>query len=564
MLVQRYWHAVVIAAAAVGVYTVVLARGNPPALVGLLASLTLLIAAVLLGRDPEQRGNALLLELSVLLTLPSELDSLVGDIGLQVAFLSRWWPLVVFALFFLRYPDTALRARWQRWLLVALVAFAVGGWALNALLWDPARAGSAEPNDWLTLGDWEPLRIQIQLVTAWGLTLSLLVGAGILIRRWRAATGLDRVAVRWVALVGAVLAIDTAGTIWLEWVAAHYWDLGEHDYGTIRLGALGVATAALLVEAVRRRAASVGIVSALLQLSDDRSALLGVLRRAFADPALTMRGAPDGPTGAPLPRGRVELPIASSDGTVLGFVETDASALRDPGWTRTVLTASGVALENAQLHRRLVDSLAEVRLSRTRIVEASLAERRRVERDLHDGAQQHLLAAASSLGRLELVADKGEVARGAALADAKAQLGTALVELRRLARGIYPPVLTQAGLAAALRTLPDTTSVPIHLDLDGIRAQRFDPAVESTAWFVACECVTNAVRHAAPDRITIAVQTTPHTLELTITDDGAGGAAVCPRGLAGLTDRLHALGGDIDVRSTPGAGTLIRACIPAA
>jgi signal transduction histidine kinase len=242
-------------------------------------------------------------------------------------------------------------------------------------------------------------------------------------------------------------------------------------------------------------------------------------------------------------------------------VDTDVAALRDPAWSRTVLAAAGVVIENSRLHDSVVESLAEVRTSRARLVEAGLDERRRVERDLHDGAQQHLLAVASSLGRLELVAD--DSARKLALDDAKTQLATALAELRRLARGIYPPVLNQAGLAAALRTLADTTPVLVRVDIAAGAERRYRPAVESTAWFVACEAVANAVKHAQARLVTVGLDARSDFLQVCVRDDGCGGA--CPTvggGLAGLTDRVRALGGDLEIRSEPGVGTAVMATIP--
>jgi signal transduction histidine kinase len=533
------------------------ARGYQGDALGVLAYLLLILAAVLLTRDPEQHGNALLLEVGAVAAALGDAEKPLGDWGEQLAFTTQYWAIVPITWFFFRYPDRAIRTQWHRWLLGWISLFAVGAWAVNSFLWDPVRGGEPEPNAWVTIGDWEPFRDQMQLWTVWALSLGVLAGAGALGQRWRAARGLDRTAVRPIAAVGAVLAVVVAVTTWTEWVLVRYVAVQLPDLGSVRKTVLGLATLAVLIEALRRRSASLAVVDRLLGAGPDRTRMLDVLRRAFADPALSVvEGARPQPAAD-----RIVLPLTGRGGEQVGWVDTDPSAQRDPAWTRTVLSAAGIVVENVRLHQSVAQSLADVRSSRARLVEAGLDERRRVERDLHDGAQQQLLAVASSLGRIELVDD--ELARKQAIDDAKGQLETALAELRRLARGIYPPVLTQAGLGAALRTLPDTTTVPVEVALAPAARRRFRPAVESTAWFVACEAVTNAARHSGATRISVAVDADDDALEISVRDDGRGGARIASGGgLAGLADRVHALGGELTVRSEPGSGTAVTAIVP--
>ena len=557
MLARRYWPAAAAAIVTTTIETAAVVRGHEGAAFAVVSLLLLIAAAALLTRDREQRGNAILLELGAVAAAFSDLDMAIGRWGVQLGFTARFWVLVPLPWFFLRYPDRQIRIRWHRWLLGWLAAFTLVAWTVDSLLWDPIRIGIPEPNHWVTIGNWEGFRDHLQLWSVWALTLGLLAGAAALVQRWRAAHGLDRVAVRTVAAAGIALALVVAVTQWLELVLTRYVTVNLPDLSVVREAALGLATMAVLVEALRRRSSSIAVVDELFSIGSAPERVPAVLRRAFADPALTVH-LDDVPHAE---NGRVSLPLIGRSGRQLGSVDTDVAALHDPAWSRTVLSAAGVVVENIQLHHSVLDSLAEVRSSRARLVEAGLDERRRVERDLHDGAQQHLLAVASSLGRLELV--DGDIARKQAVDDAKTQLGTALSELRRLARGIYPPVLTQAGLGAALRTLPDTTHLPVRLDLATAAEQRYRPAIESTAWFVACEAVANAVKHAEARRIDVSLHARDDTLAICVRDDGHGGARITDGGgLAGLHDRLQALGGDLDVRSEPDTGTIITATIP--
>jgi signal transduction histidine kinase len=553
----RYLTAVAAATVTTTIEAAVVVRGDQGGVYGLIAFLLLIVAAALLARDEEQRGNALLLELGAIAAAASELDEALGRAGLQLGFTVHYWAVVLLGWFFLRYPDQVIRDRWHRWLLGWLAVWGVLGWAIDSVLWDPTRVGSAEPNDWVTIGNWNGLRDQVQLWSVWATTLGLLATVVAMVQRWAAAKGLDRVAVRSVAAVGILLALVVAVTEWLYWIYSRYVVADLPNLGRVREAALGIAVATVLFEALRRRSASVAVVDALFGAGDDTSRVLAVLRRAFADPALTVN-LEDATAPAD---GRVALPLLGRDGEQIGVVDTDATAMRDPAWSRTVLAAAGVVIENARLHDSVLESLAEVRTSRARLVEAGLDERRRVERDLHDGAQQHLLAVASSLGRLELVDD--DAARTRALEDAKSQLATALAELRNLARGIYPPVLNQAGLGAALRTLSDTTLVPVRVEIDASAERRYRSAVESTAWFVACEAVANAVKHADATCVSVTLGSDSDFVRLRVSDDGCGGATAADGGgLAGLLDRVRALGGDLDVRSETGVGTVVTAAIP--
>ncbi len=223
--------------------------------------------------------------------------------------------------------------------------------------------------------------------------------------------------------------------------------------------------------------------------------------------------------------------------------------------------ADVVAVENVRLDAELQARLDELRESRARIVEAGYAERRRVERDLHDGAQQRLVALALTLrlARSRLDSDPAEVPE--LLDAASAELSAATEELRELARGIHPPVLTDRGLVAALEALAGRAAVPVSVETD-VR-ERAPEAVEAAAYYVVSEALTNVARHANAQQAVVRVARHDGLLSVEIEDDGDGGAAPSGgSGLRGLADRVGALDGSLEIDSVPGRGTVLRARLP--
>jgi len=205
--------------------------------------------------------------------------------------------------------------------------------------------------------------------------------------------------------------------------------------------------------------------------------------------------------------------------------------------------------------------LRELEASRARIAQAADDARRRIERDLHDGAQQQFVAASMRLenARRLLAAAPDEAAR--LLQTAHADLREAIAELQRLAHGIHPAELSERGLIPALRTLARRAATPV-----GVRATdigRLPPAIETTAYYIAAEATANAVKHARAHQVEIMLARTPQALQLTITDDGAGGATISGgTGLQGLHDRADALGGHITLVSPVGGPTVLTADLP--
>lgn len=219
----------------------------------------------------------------------------------------------------------------------------------------------------------------------------------------------------------------------------------------------------------------------------------------------------------------------------------------------------GVVVAFRDISARL--RLGEVEASRARIAKAADGARRRIERDLHDGTQQHFVAVAMRLdnARRLIQTAPGDAAR---LVDAAhADLLEAIAELRRLAHGIHPAELSRRGLLAALRTLARRSAIPVDVKAEDIG--RLLPEIEATAYYIAAEAAANAVKHANADHVTITLARMPGGLQLTITDDGKGGAAFGEgTGLQGIRDRADAAGGHLTLASPIGGPTVVTADLP--
>ena len=213
----------------------------------------------------------------------------------------------------------------------------------------------------------------------------------------------------------------------------------------------------------------------------------------------------------------------------------------------------GQAVANAEARRELTES-------RVRIVEAADAARRRIERDLHDGAQQRLVSLALQLQLARRTAGDAE-ATIAAIEACSAELTTALEELRELARGIHPSLLTERGLGPALQSVADRAPLPVELDVQ--LHDRLTPAHEAALYFTACEALANVTKYAGATAASIRAWREEGRIVIEIADDGVGGAEPSRgSGLRGLTDRLEAVGGQLDVASAVGRGTTVTAALP--
>ena len=326
---------------------------------------------------------------------------------------------------------------------------------------------------------------------------------------------------------------------------------------------------AFLAGLLRSRLARAGVADLFRDLrSIGPVELQAALGRVLGDPRLLL-AFPDGDGLVDAAGRRVPLPGPDTGhaitpvergGERVAVLIYDKSLEDDPELVETIGVAAGVALENRKLHAEVTARLAELQASRERIVTAADAERRRIERDLHDGAQQRLvtLALQLSLIRREIRRDPNEAEE--LVSSASDELARSLSELRELARGIHPAAL-EHGLDVALEALAQRAAVPTSvLADDGPRLPR---PVEFAAYFVASEALTNAAKHAQASAATIRLRRSSFEVEVTIADDGIGGADPSRgTGLQGLTDRVEALGGRLDVHTPAEGGTVVTATLP--
>jgi signal transduction histidine kinase len=258
--------------------------------------------------------------------------------------------------------------------------------------------------------------------------------------------------------------------------------------------------------------------------------------------------------------GRAVTTIDAADVPVAALVH-DPILLERRGLLAAAGAAARLALENERLQAELRAQLVELRATQARIVTAGDEERRRLERDLHDGAQQRLLSVglALQLVRGELATDTNGTA--ALLDEAEAEITAALDELRELAQGIHPAVLTENGLEPAVKTLAARSQLPV--EIRQVPRERLPASVEAAAYFVVCEALANAAKHAHASALSVEIACVDGSLIVSIEDDGRGGAEPRPgSGLAGLADRLHALSGELTIESDRGCGTRLRASVP--
>ncbi|MGI8659104.1 MAG: sensor histidine kinase, partial [Candidatus Limnocylindria bacterium] len=416
----------------------------------------------------------------------------------------------------------------------------------------------------------------------------------LLLRRWLSASATARRVLAPVWLAGALVPavavtrafIDTTSE-GLEGARAPIDFIGAFLRGRVPLvvwdalpwivaASLLLVPLALLWGLLRARLgqAAVSVLAVELRQPGQTTSLTESLRRALRDSSLEVllwsRPAGEYVTtdGTPVP-----TPVASPKRAVTRLDSDDgplAALVHDPFLEEERSLVDGVsavaqfALENERLHAEVKAQLEEVRASRERIVRAGDEERRRVERNIHDGAQQRLVSLSLALSMAQAKAAKASPEVVETLAAAEVELKEAIGELRELARGIHPAILTEAGLRAALESLAERSPVPVtlHTNLDG----PLPPLVEATAYFVVAEALTNAARHASASTVILTANVTDGWLRLMVEDDGHGGADPSRgSGLRGLLDRVAALGGRLSIE--PGGtrgGTRLRAEIPCA
>ena len=578
---SRPFALVAVAAAAVvgfvpSVITVALS-GRPEVAGSLAFQLMLALAGSLLWVSPESRAHGIRLVLaSALVGLANLSDSVFAQSGYwnEIGWVLQWAAVPLIATVLLAYPAARIELRSRRVLVGLAWVWAIVPWTVNALLWDDVVAGVVDTRPWFRLAPMNDLAYAVYEVGTWfGAALAVWFAAA-QVNRWRSAHGAALVPVRIVSAAGVALAVTLALRSVSLTVLVTLGQFPEPVYVALfwAQNAIGVLAGAALVLLGLRSATRRGVVvEQLLSATGDPRAVQDVLRTVLVDPTLVLSFHVDGAwvrvdgdaSGALDLDGRVVRVIVEDGGQPVARVDADSQVLADPAGLRVTLAAAAMAVQNTRLTMERAAHVAEVQASRTRIVEAGVAQRRELERDLHDGAQQSLLAVAATLSRASLSEDPDEMR--SVISDARGQLASALDELRRLARGIHPAALSQGGLAGGLASLAaGIPGLDVHLG-DTVATTPLPAAVESTAYYVIAESVTNAVKHGGDCTVAVDVDVAGPELLVTVADDGPGGARVAPGGgLAGLLDRVRALGGSLEVRSPADAGTRVRAVLPLA
>ena len=373
--------------------------------------------------------------------------------------------------------------------------------------------------------------------------------------RWRAASRPRRRALLPTVAGSIVLLIYTA-------LLVNDLATGERSQTLLWIASCSLVTVplAFLAGLLRSRLARSGLADLFRNLRNlDRDALQATLARALGDPGLVVAYAgADGTLPAPT-ADRSVAPV-ERDGHQFAALVYDPSLDDDPELVEAVSAAAAIALENEQLQAESQAALSELLASRQRIVAAGDAERRRLERNLHDGAQQRLVALAMQLRLIQADIRRDPAAAEALVTSASGELAQSLAELRELARGIHPAVL-EHGICTALESLATRSPVPTAVSWDV--AERLPEQIELAAYFVACEALANVAKYADATAASVHLSRTDRSVVIEIADDGGGGAnASGGSGLRGLADRVEALGGHLLVTSPPGEGTVVTAELP--
>lgn len=484
-----------------------------------------------------------------------------------VAMLLWGAPLAFATHMYLLFPGNRVDLPFARTVVAVTYAVMILPHVVETLFRDPAEDfGCSECPQNLALVHEDPViadaAIAVGAVGRAGLVAVLLIA---LAHRWRAATPTARRALAPVLAASMVTAVA-----FIPYLAT--FRPGEPIWGS-SLGRVAAIVAVLipaafLIGLLRTRLQRSGVAGLVVELGAQPPAarVRDLLARALGDPSLELAFWRPAAKSYVDPSGRATtLPglgssravtVLEREGERLGALVHDRSLLDAPELLEGVAAAARLALDNARLQAELRAQLSEVRASRERIVQAGDVERRRIERNLHDGAQQRLLAIRLAL-RFALK-DEGHLE--AQLAHIDRELADTLDELRTLARGLHPPVLEQEGLGPALQTLARRAIVPV--EIGELPDARLPPPVETAAYYVAAEALANAGKHARASHVRIDLTCMGGAAVLEIGDDGEGGADANGSGLRGLRDRVEALDGSLAVESEPGEGTVLRAVFP--
>jgi signal transduction histidine kinase len=522
----------------------------------------LVVGVVAWWRRPESRLGALMVAGGAAMGL-STLQFASSDLLFTVGAVFDLVPAALFLHLYLAFPDGQLRSDFERVIVstayvaafgLQVVKMTLGEFGTQNVLAISTNLGAAQAVQ------------QIQLVT---LSATLVSGIAVLALRRRQEGSPRRRAVSLLVdsfalglLMIAILCI--VGTF-------ESLDFLFQPVQRITLAVIGITPLVFLIGLLDARLARSAVGELMIELRANLPAadLRAALGRALRDPSLILAyWLPDFARYVDLDGRPVVVP--AYDGRATTLIERDglpvAALLHDPalGDERALLdgvtAAAGIALENARLHAELRARLEELQGSRTRVIAAGQRERQRLERNLHDGAQQRLIALSLELSRLDEHL-QGDADARLHLDQAREEIALSLGELRDVARGIHPAVLSGHGLEIALESVAAGAPLPVRLQVE--LESRLDEPLEVAAYYVVCESLVNVGKHARATSATVEVARRNGDVFVEVIDDGVGGADTeRGSGLRGLADRVEALGGRLRVWTPAGGGTRVRAEIP--
>ncbi|RBY82888.1 sensor histidine kinase [Geodermatophilus sp. TF02-6] len=516
-------------------------------------------------RRPRNRFGAVLL-LGAFAWLAADLANVPNRVLIAVGTVLATAPLAVVIHLLLAFPSGRLLTPASR---VVVAAAYVVALVLQAPLY--LFTGAPAPFDLLVVADRPDLAATGARVQQAAGGVVLLATAGILVARLRRATPAQRRVLAPLAAYGT-LAVPSLSVI-ANWIAPAY-GLRPETVALVQLTVLAGIPVAFTLGVLRggfTRTKEIEELAEWLGASGGaRLSLSDALARTLGDDSLQLvfrahdrYVAADGvPVELPEPgsgRRAVEIELA---GRRVGAIVYDATLIADAELVRTAGRVVAIAVDRERLTAELRASQDALRLSRARIVEAGDRERRRIARDLHDGLQVRLVLLAMDAQQVAEGPGAPAGTREAAVA-LRVGIDAAAAELRRLVHAVMPAALIERGLAAATEDLVDRMPVPTRLDLGAID-DRLAPAVESTAYFVVAEGLTNALKHARARHLLVRLASTDGRLVVEVHDDGVGGASASGSGLHGVADRVDTLGGRLQVRSAVGGGTVLVAELPCA
>ncbi|HEX4283341.1 MAG TPA: histidine kinase [Solirubrobacteraceae bacterium] len=521
-------------------------------------------------RRPHNHTGLLMYAVGVAFLLAALKDSNAPAVfGIGIALSNLF--IAVLAHLLVAFPTGRLEGRVERRLVGLFYGSALVGSAVPVLFTRSCGCTTPHPRDVFLIAEAPAVATAVEVVAGVGLIVAAAGIAVLLVRRWLASSGAQRRIIAPVLWTGAALVAAVSLLVLLQVTGAP--TAAQNAVTVVSAATIAAVPFAFLAGLLRMRTTRADIVGGLVgNLESAGSSIRETIATALGDPSLELIywraekaeyvTADGGP--ARLPTGDSSRAVAEieRDGRPIAAMIFDATLADEPELIAAVSSAGALALDNERLQAELRARIAELEESRARVLDAELAERRRIERDLHDGAQQRFVSLSMTLALL----DRGLAGAGAArqlLASAREQLDLGLGELRELARGIHPALLTERGLAPAIEAL--AARAPLDVRVLEVPDERLPAQVETAAYFIVSESLTNAAKHASAAAATVRIGRANGTAVVEVSDDGVGGAdPTRGSGLRGLVDRLAALDGALEVESPTGGGTRVQARIPCA